>query len=322
MANFLTVENSLSASGPPGRTGSLKKSPSANIFVNPIAGGGKCSKKYRTVVHKLREAGVVCNVMTSQYPGHITRVASELAARGHKTFIACGGDGTVNELINGIAGTETAMGIVPLGTGNDFATNMGISKDINLACAIIKERRVKEIDLVRVNDDRFFAGVGCLGFDAEVAAFAGRKRKDGSNPFLLHIMGGILKFVSYKPKTVELRFDGHRYFGDIFLVAFGNTRTYARGMMITPQAVSDDASLDICVVRKMPRWKILSIFPSVYKGAHLNSEEITLHRAGAVYVQSMKPMDLYADGDFMTTTPFRLEVVPKYLKVIVAPSSS
>ena len=294
----------------------------ANIFVNPIAGGGKCSKMYPVVVRTLREAGVVCSVTIGQYPGHIMEVSSELAARAHNTVIVCGGDGTVNEVINGIAGTRTALGIVPLGTANDFAVNMGISKDINLACTIIKERRIKKIDLVKVNDDRFFGGIGCVGFDAEVAAFASRRRKEKSNPFLLHVLGGIFKFVSYKSKPVELRFDGHRYFGDIFLVAFGNIRSYARGMLITPRAVFDDALLDICVVRPLARWRLLSLFPSVYKGAHVNHKAVTVSQAEAVYVQSVGPMALYADGDFMTTTPFRLKVVPRHLNVIVGPGSS
>jgi diacylglycerol kinase (ATP) len=298
----------------------LRKPPHANIFVNPVAGGGKWRKLYPAVVSRLREAGIVCDVRVSQYAGQITELASELAARGYETVVACGGDGTVNEVVNAIAGTETALGIVPMGTANDFAVNMGISRDIDLACEIIRQRRVKKIDLVKVDHDRFFAATGCLGFDAEVAAFAGRRRKEKSNPFLLHVLGGILKFFSYEPRTVELRFNGLRYFGDVFLVAFGNIRSYARGMVITPGAVFDDALLDICVFRRMPKRKVLCIFPSVYKGTHVNYREVTLYRARAVYVQSLGPMDLYADGDFMTTTPFRLEVVAKHLNVIVGPS--
>ncbi len=300
----------------------MKKESRATLLVNPIAGGGKCRKKYRAVAQTLRKAGVVCDVVTSQYPGQITRISSELAGRGHETVIACGGDGTVNEVINGIAGTMTVLGIMPLGTANDFAVNMGTSKDINLACEIIKERRTKKIDLVRVNGDKFFAGTGCLGFDAEIAAFASKRRKERSNAFLLHLLGGMLKFVSYKPKTVELRFNGTRYFGKILLVAFGNIRSYGRGILIAPGAVPDDSSLDICVVEPMPRWKILSVFPSVYKGAHVNNKEVTVYRTGSVHVQSLGPMELYADGDFMTTTPFRLEVMPAYLNVIVPPSPS
>lgn len=299
----------------------MKKGSRATLFANPIAGGGKCRKKYRAVAQTLRKAGVVCDVVTSQYPGEITRISSEVATRGHGTVIACGGDGTVNELINGIAGTQTALGVVPMGTANDFAVNMGIGKDINLACEIIKERQTKRIDLVRVNGDKFFAGTACLGFDAEIAAFASRRRKERSNAFFLHLLGGMLKFVSYKPKTVELRFNGMRYFGEILLVAFGNIRSYGRGILITPGAVPDDSSLDICVVRPMPRWKILYVFPSVYKGTHVNNKEVAVYQAGSVHVQSVGPMELYADGDFMTTTPFRLEVMPKHLNVIVGPSS-
>lgn len=274
------------------------------------------------MLDRLRGAGVTCDVTVSRYPGQLTELASELAMQGQETVVVCGGDGTVNEVINGIAGTETALGIVPMGTANDFAANMGISKNISDACKIIKQRRVKKIDLVRVNHDKFFAGTGCLGFDAEVAAFASRRRKKRSNSFLLHVIGGILKFFSYKPRTVELRFDGQRYFGDIFLVAFGNTRSYAGGMLITPRAVSDDAFLDICLVRRLPKRRVLSIFPSVYKGAHVNNKEVAQYRAGAVFVQSLGPMDLYGDGDFMATTPLRLEVVPRQLKVIVGPSTS
>jgi diacylglycerol kinase family enzyme len=91
---------------------------------------------------------------------------------------------------------------------------------------------------------------------------------------------------------------------------------------MTPGAAPDDASLDICVVRPIPRWKLFSFFPSVYKRAHVNNKRVTVSQAGSVYVQSVGPMALYADGDFMTTTPFRLEVMPRHLNVIVGPASS
>lgn len=289
-----------------------------SILINPIAGGRKCRKLYPEVVRRLKDSGVTCDMTVSQYPGQITDLASELAVRGCETVVVCGGDGTINEVINGIAGTDTALGIVPLGTANDFATNMGI-KDVDGACDIIKQRQTKKIDLVRVNNDKFFGGTACLGFDAEVAAFASSRTL---SPFLMHVLGGFWKFFSYKPKTVELRFDGQKCFGDILLVAFGNIRSYAKGMLITPEALFDDALLDICVIKHMPRWKVLSTFPTVYKGAHVNQDEVTLHRTGAVFVQSADPMDLYADGDFIATTPVRLEVAPKYLQVIVAPAHS
>jgi diacylglycerol kinase (ATP) len=286
-----------------------------HVLMNPIAGSRKRRKQHVAVSDRLRELGMTCNVTASQYPGHLTEVASELAVRGCETIIVGGGDGTINEVINGIAGTETVLGILPVGTANDFATNMGI-KDIDSAYTLIKERRTKKIDLIRVNRDKFYGSTACLGFDAEVAAFA---RRRWLNPFWMHVLGGVWKFFSYKTKTVELRFNGQKCFGKIFLVAFGNVRSYARGMVINPGAVFDDALLDICVVGRMPRWRVLSVFPSVYKGTHVKRKEITQYRAGSVFVQSVNPMHLYADGDFMATTPVRLEVAPKYLEVIVGP---
>lgn len=301
----------------------MKTSKDVHVFVNPVAGGGRCAKAYRNVVRTLRDAGLVCKVMLSQYPGHITEMASELAAkRGDETIVVCGGDGTVNEVINGIAGTDIALGVVPLGTANDFAAGVGLSRDIESACTAIREGGARRIDLIRVNGDRFFAGVGCVGFDAEIAAFASRRRRDKSSAFLLHVMGGLVKFASYKPKTVELRFGGERYFGDILLVAFGNMKSYGRGMLITPEAEPDDSLLDICVVRPMSRLKMMYVFPSLYKGGHVDNNKVTLHQSKAVYVQSVGPMDFYADGDFMTHTPFRLEVMPNYLNVIVGALSS
>ncbi len=285
----------------------------AHVLLNPIAGSRKRRKQHAAVPDRLRESGITCEVTLSQHPGHLTEVASELAIRGCETIIVGGGDGTINEVINGIAGTETVLGILPMGTANDFATNMGI-EDVDSAYNIIKKRRTKKIDLIRVNNDRFFGSTACLGFDAEVAAFA---RRRWLSPFFMHVLGGVLKFFSYKSKTVELRFNGQKSFGDIFLVAFGNVRSYARGMVINPEAVFDDGFLDICIVGHMPRWRILSIFPSVYKGTHVTHKRISQHRAEAVFAQSADPMHLYADGDFMATTPVRLEVAPKYLEVIV-----
>jgi diacylglycerol kinase (ATP) len=283
-----------------------------HVLINPVAGGRRCRKLYPGVIRRLGEAGVTCDVAVSQHPGHMTELASDLAVRGCEAVVAFGGDGTVNEVINGIAGTETALGIVPLGTANDFAVNMGV-KNIDTACDLLRGTQTRKIDLVRVNQDRFFCGTACLGFDAEVAAFARSRKID---PFFMHVMGGLFKFFSFKPKTVELRFDGQRLFGNVFLVAFGNIRSYAKGMLITPQAAFDDALLDICVVRGMPRRRVLAIFPSVYKGAHVKHKEVDLYQAGAVFVHSLGPMDLYADGDFMAKTPIRLEVVPRHLKVI------
>ena len=292
----------------------MKEAHYANVLVNPAAGGGKCGKLYPSVVDRLKDAGIKCNVTIGRYPGELTEVATGLAIGGHETVIACGGDGTVNEVINGIAGSETALGIVPLGTANDFAGMLGLNQGMDHTGAVIRRGRAKKIDLVRVNQDRFFCGTACLGFDAEAASFARSMKLD---PFSMNVLGSLVKFFSYEPRTVELRFDGQRFFGDVFLVAFGNLKSFDGDLQETPEAPFDDALLDIYLVRQMPKRKLLSIFPSLSKGAHVDQEGIERHQTKAVFVQSVGHADLYADGDFVAATPVRLEVVPDSLKVIV-----
>ena len=121
------------------------------LFVNPVAGKGKCGKKYNIALQALQRAGLECDVVVSQYPGHITNTSSELAARG-KRIVACGGDGTINEIVNGIAGTDTTLGIIPIGICNNFAFVMGIPRDITTACRAIVQGRQTKADLIRVNE--------------------------------------------------------------------------------------------------------------------------------------------------------------------------
>jgi diacylglycerol kinase (ATP) len=294
----------------------------ATLFVNPLAGRGKCHRRHPEVAKTLRDAGVECDVVVSQYPGHITQVSSDVAARGEDTVIVCGGDGTVNEVINGVAGTQTAVGIVPLGSANHLATSVEIGKDIGAACRIIRQRHTEAIDVVRINDDKLFAGVGCVGFDSEVAAFASSRRKEKSYPFLLQLFGGMLKFFSYHPKTVELRFNGDRFFGKVFLVAFGDSRSWTRTVLASDAAGTPEPCLSVSVVRPMSKWRLISRFLSISKKVNPNNKGVTIHQTHSVHVQSLGPMDLYVDGDFMTKTPFRLELMPKYVQLIVNPSSS
>lgn len=292
------------------------------LLVNPTAGRGKSARCYPEVVELLTHNGMACDVVLSQYPGHITRVTSDVAARGHDTVIVCGGDGTVNEAINGVAGTRTAIGIVPLGTANHLATDMGIGKGIDEACRIIQQRNVADIDLVRINDDKLFAGIGCLGFDAEVAGFVDSPNKKRSYPRLLRFIGNTLKFFSYHPKTVELRFDQSKFFGQVLLVAFADSSSWAHNVPTDSGGASDKPCLNVAVVTPMAKWRLACRFLSFSKEVNPYDKGVTIHQTHCMHVQSLGPMELYVNGDLMTTTPFRLELMPKHLRVIRNPNSS
>jgi diacylglycerol kinase family enzyme len=261
-------------------------------------------------------------VLVSQYPGHITRASSELAARGSKVVVACGGDGTVSEVINGIAGTDTAMGVVPTGHCNNFATALGISTDITLACQAISEGHQRTTDLIRVNGERLIAGTGFLALDSEVGAFTCTQQQGKSLFQSLRRMASLLKALSFETKTVELRFEGNRFFGEVLLVTFRN-RVPATASVKENRALKERAAgrptLEVCVVESVPWWRRIARLASAGKPTQSEQKGITTYQTDAVHVQSLRPLGFYSNEDFITNTPFRLQVIANHLNVI-APS--
>jgi diacylglycerol kinase (ATP) len=289
----------------------LNNESSLKLLVNPVAAGGRCNKSYPKVVKAFRELGIECDVLVSEYPGHITAVASELAARGCETLVACGGDGTINEVINGIAGTQTALGAIPMGTTNFFAASVGIGRDLTGACKSIKARRARAIDLIRVNDQRLFAGTACMGFDAHVAASLSAGPAGVQS--VSRALNGGFRLFSRRPKTVELRFGGQRFFGEALLVAFSRASEDGSDSAYNLEPGPRETALDVFVGKPIPKRQFFSLFR---KGS---GEGVTVYRAPSVHVQSVGPMNLYASGDFVAKTPFRLVVIPKHLNVITGP---
>jgi diacylglycerol kinase (ATP) len=291
------------------------------LFVNPVAGKGKSGKKYTLAVQYLQKAGFECHIVISQYPGQITGASGELAARGQRTVVACGGDGTVNEVINGIAGTDTALGIIPLGVCNNFATAIDIRKNIAGACKIIADGYQKSTDLIRVNEDKLISGGGFIAFASEVTAFANAQRKDKPNLNVLKRLGNLLKGFSFQTKTVDLRFNGNRIFGEVLAVTFENIRS--SGTHAPPDnpynetATPQEGQMEVRIFASVPRWKLLSSLSPAGKRDRSDHNGVTNHRTQAVHVQSLGHLGFYSDGDFVTSTPFRLQVLPKRLNVIV-----
>jgi YegS/Rv2252/BmrU family lipid kinase len=286
------------------------------VILNPVAGKGKVQKVHQIIKKELEKRGITADYNFSHQPGGIKRWASECVKRGYERVIICGGDGTVHEAIPGLVNAEVALGIIPLGTGNDLSRTLGIKKDISFACSVIEKGQEKMIDVARVNGDQYFAGVGALGFDAEVAALAEQFKRfvPGRGIYLLAILA---KLLTYKFKRVKIRFNDEEYQGEVLLVAFGNSRFYGGGIEITPQAEMDDGVLDLCVIKRLPKLKLLFLLPTVFKGSHIHFSEVNLYRARKIKVESNIPLHLYGDGELVSHTPLFIEVIPQALRVIV-----
>lgn len=286
------------------------------ILVNPNAGGGKGRKLFPLLREKLLERSISFHLQFSESPDHLLHLTRQSLGEGYNLIVACGGDGTAHLVLQSLVGEKAVLGIIPLGTGNDIPLNLGIEEDLDSACDLLAGGRVQKIDVIQVNEKEYMAGVGGVGFDSEVNAIANRLSRylPGKAAYVLPVL---LKTLTYKPKQVVLRTDQETLQGPILMTAFGNLRSYGRGMQITPLAEPDDGLIDICWVDPVKTLRLYRLFPTVFSGDHIEMPEVRYYRSKMVRLETDAAMDLYGDGEFLGKTPFTLRVVPQALRVLV-----
>ena len=247
----------------------------------------------------------------------------------YRRVIVCGGDGTVSEVINVIIKTDVALGIIPLGIGNDFARNLGIKEEVEFACRILKYGKIKKIDVVKIGQNKYYAGVGGIGFDADIISFINRWKKFVPRLFIypFYIGAVMIEIAVCRSQKVRIKHDGDSFSGQILMVCFGNTGSYSRVIQISPFVLVDDGLLDICIVKRIDKLKIVRAFLAAFIKAppfHLPEVKIyqeipgvEVYQARKVYVESDTPLPFHGDAEIIFRTPLSLEVVPGALKVIV-----
>jgi len=286
------------------------------VIVNPNAGGGQGRQCFPLLREKLLERRIPFHLQFSESAEHVTLLARQAQTEGYNIIVTCGGDGTAHRALQAMVGSHAVLGFVPLGRGNDLPRNLGIPEDLESACSLLSRGQVRRIDLIQVNEDLYMAGVGGIGFDAEVNVIANRLNRylSGKATYILPLL---LKTLTYRPKKIALQLDRDYLKGLILMVAFGNIRSYGRGMQITPLAEPDDGLLDVCWIDPVKKLRLYRFFPTVYSGEHLDKPEVHYYRTSTVQAKSTTPLDLYGDGEFLCKTPFNLRVLPRSLRVLV-----
>ena len=292
------------------------------IIANPVSGRGRARRTGERVADLLHERGVYVDLMMSGAPGDCERLAREALARGVRQVAACGGDGTVHEVVNGLANSDAVLGIVPCGRGNDLVRALGLSSDVEDVVNTLVHGVDRAIDLGKVGD-RFFATVASLGFDTAVAQ---RMQNQGTG-FLTRALkvGGTVSYgltvlrtlVGYRSSLVRLRGDFGVFEGRILLAATANAPFYGSGVKIAPDAMVDDGVLDVCIVADVSRWTVLRMFLSAYSGAHVGHSAVRVVQTRTLQIESDDPLWIFADGEPMCEIPAKIEVVPGALKVKV-----
>ncbi|MFB7784439.1 diacylglycerol kinase [Streptomyces vinaceus] len=295
------------------------------LFVNPTAGRGRGAHAAQPAASALRAAGFSVRTVLGADAGDALARLRTAVREGTGAVIAVGGDGVVSLALQALAGTLVPLGVVAVGTGNDFARAMGLpvrepARAGRLAAGALKEGRVREIDLGRLagapgRAQTWYGTVLCSGFDSRVNDRGNRMRLPaGRFKYDLAILAELASFRPF-PYRITLD-DGPAIETEATLVAVGNSSSYGGGMRICADAVPDDGLFDVVVVGDCSRATLLKVFPQVYKGTHLNHPKVTVHRAAKVTLEAAAGITAYADGEPLGPLPVTAQCVPGALRLL------
>lgn len=292
------------------------------LFLNPVAGRGRARRRLPRVVALLEEAGVEVAVQQSAAVGDLETRVREALLRGTKQLIVAGGDGSVHEAVNGImaAGGDAALGVVPVGTGNDFAKAAGIPLDWEAATTLLARRladgaRPRDIDLGRMNE-RWFANGAGIGLDAKVTKIARAYRWPiGDLVYLVAIFHTMMDGIA----TPEIRIEAgeFRWDGPLTLANVSNGPWVGGMFHIAPMAQNDDGRLELLVAAPVTRRRILQLLPKLVRGTHMDEAEILHASVRRVTVSASEPVPSHLDGEVQSLqSEFEIEVLPGALHLL------
>ncbi len=288
------------------------------LIVNPTAGKGRAARLVAAVAGRIREAGANVSILIGHDAEDAVTLARKAAADGASAVVALGGDGMVHLALNAVAGTDTPLGIVPAGTGNDLAHTLGLPTNDPLAAAALVAQRLAAggawpMDAIRVGEKWFGCVLGC-GFDSRVNDRANRMSWPKGKMRYNFAMLAELPVFSPLPFRLVLD-DGEPWETDAMLVAIGNAQSYGAGMKVLPDADVRDGLLDVMVLGPVSKPEFLKTFPKVFKGTHVSHPAVTVKRARTIEVSS-PGVTAYADGEYLADLPIRCECVPGAVQIL------
>lgn len=304
------------------------------IIVNPTAGKGAGKKAVRSIESALQALQVNYDLTLTEYPGHAIKLAEEAANNGFYAVVAVGGDGTTNEVINGLVNalsttnSASKLGVIPVGRGNDFSFGMGIPQDIESSCQLLVEGNSRPIDIGFIKggdypEGRYFGnGIG-IGFDT-IVGFEAAKLP----PFISGVPGYIIAalktiFLFFNAPTIRLEIDGTIIEQPCLLVSLMNGRRMGGSFMFAPDSETDDGLLNLCIVGDVTRMEILGLFSKVMAGTQETHPAIKMPTGKKVYIKAISgTLPVHADGETICVAGDHLEVevVNKKLELVCSTS--
>ena len=295
------------------------------IIVNPVAGAKTTYRKWPLINELLQSGGMPFEYQYTEGIGHAIELAREATTGGYQFLVAVGGDGTVNEVANGILQSndscETTIGIISTGTGGDFIRTAGITKDYVKACASICEAKKRMIDVGVVEyikngqpERRYFINSAGIGFDAQAIEAASHLPKifGGTVPYVLGLLKSV---VSYKNKQVNVSMGEGCEQKRVLTIVMANGCYFGGGMCIAPKADIYDGFFDVVSVGDINKLELLKTFPKIYKGTHITHPAVKIERSSYVEIKSQDKVFIEADGEFLGECPASFRIMPAALSL-------
>ena len=283
------------------------------MLTNPTAGKGRGAKARAIALPRLRDAGFVVRDLQGEDAGEALALARQCVADGVESLVVCGGDGMVHLAAQALAGTQTRLGLIPAGTGNDVARYLDIPrKDPAAAADVVVAGRTRTLDLAR-SGSTYFVTVLAAGFDAIVNERANAMTWPRGQ--MRYNLATVAELRTFKPLAYTLELDGVTRHVEAMLVAVGNGPSFGGGLRITEGALLDDGLLDVVIIKTMTKLDLVRTYPKLFRGTHTTHPKYERHRVSRVTVAAPGIVS-YADGERFGPLPITIECAPAALTVL------
>jgi len=300
------------------------------VIVNPNAGKRKGEKDWLEIAAQLTAAGIEYASVFTEHRGHAVMLTRKYVENGYRNIIVVGGDGTLNEVVNGIftqarvPSEKITLAMIPVGTGNDWCRMFNIPGDYKQAIKLITKRKIftqdtgtiKYISSEGEEKTRYFINMAGMGFDALVAKKTNKQKDLGkSNPmsYVVNILSSLFVYTSTK---VTILLDGEKVISDIFSMSVGICQYNGGGMKQAPDALPDDGLFDLTLIKPIGKFKIIRNIIKLFDGSFTNLPEVSTFRSSKIIIHSEPPMFMEADGESLGHTPFVFNILRQSLNVV------